>query len=202
MLRSTGTDIEGSREIHTYLKLVDGEVDRCIEITERLLKLGTPSPASAQLVSVNPVVAETLSLLDWEAAAGKVAIRSDDYAQPSPRVLASDSELRMVVLNLVQNALHAMPDGGELRVETRQQGDKVEIIFTDTGVGIQPADAAHIFEPFFSRRADSEKGTGLGLSICQSILQNYGGRVHFESQPGRGSRFVVELPDAASRLAP
>jgi len=200
MLRSTATDIEGSREIHTYLKLVDGEVDRCIEITERLLKLGTPSPASAQLVSVNPVVAETLSLLDWEAEAGKVTIRSDDYAQPSPRVLASDSELRMVVLNLVQNALHAMPDGGELRVETLQQDDKVEIIFTDTGVGIQPADAAHIFEPFFSRRADSERGTGLGLSICQSIIQNYGGRIHFESQPGRGSRFVVELPDAASRL--
>jgi signal transduction histidine kinase len=115
-------------------------------------------------------------------------------------VLASDSELRMVVLNLVQNALHAMPDGGELRVETLQQDDKVEIIFTDTGVGIQPADAAHIFEPFFSRRADSERGTGLGLSICQSIIQNYGGRIHFESQPGRGSRFVVELPDAASRL--
>lgn len=200
MQRATAADSGGCREIRDYLQLVDGEVDRCIEITERLLKLGTASPASAQLVEVNPAVAETLSLLVWEAEAGKVTIRSDDYAQPSPRVLASDSELRMVVLNLVQNALHAMPDGGELRVETRQHDGKVEIIFADTGVGIRPADAAHIFEPFYSQRADGAKGTGLGLSICQSIVRNYGGRIHFESRVGHGSRFVVELPDAASQL--
>jgi len=206
MLRATKTetgeaDTSRNGEIRGYLQLVDGEVDRCIEITERLLKLGTASPASAQLVDVNPAVAETLSLLTWEAEADKVAIRSG-YAHPSPRVLASDSELRMVVLNLVQNALHAMPDGGELRIETRQRNGKVEIVFTDTGVGIDPTDASHIFEPFYSHRADGRKGTGLGLSICRSIVQNYGGNISFESQPGSGSRFVVELPDAASRIEP
>ncbi len=206
MLRATEIDAgeaDGGRngEIRGYLKLVDGEVDRCIEITERLLKLGTASPANAQLVDVNPAVAETLSLLTWEADADKVAIHGD-YAQPSPRVLASDSELRMVVLNLVQNALHAMPDGGELRIETRQWNGKVEIVFTDTGVGIDPTDASHIFEPFYSHRADGRKGTGLGLTICRSIAQNYGGNISFESRPGSGSRFVVELPDAASRIEP
>jgi len=206
MLRATKTetgeaDTSRNGEIRGYLQLVDGEVDRCIEITERLLKLGTASPASAQLVDVNPAVAETLSLLTWEAEADKVAIRGG-YAHPSPRVLASDSELRMVVLNLVQNALHAMPDGGELRIETRQRNGKVEIVFTDTGVGIDPTDASHIFEPFYSHRADGRKGTGLGLSICRSIVQNYGGNISFESQPGSGSRFVVELPDAASRIEP
>lgn len=199
-LRAAEQNIDRNSEIRTYLKLVDGEVDRCIKITERLLKLGTAAPSSAQLVEVNPAVAETLSLLMWEAEADNVAIRSDNYAQPTPRVMASDSELRMVVLNLVQNALHAMPGGGVLTVETRQQDGKVEIIFSDTGVGIQPEDAAHIFDAFFSHRADGGRGTGLGLSICQSILQNYGGRIHFESQPGAGSRFVVELPDAESLL--
>jgi len=78
----------------------------------------------------------------------------------------------------------------------------VEIVFTDTGVGIDPTDASHIFEPFYSHRADGRKGTGLGLSICRSIVQNYGGNISFESQPGSGSRFVVELPDAASRIEP
>ncbi len=199
MLRTVNADTQRNSEILDYLKLVDGEIDRCIEITERLLKLGMTSPGNAQLVDINPVVEETLSLLTWEAEAGKVKVRTDYSAAPL-RALASDSELRMVVLNLAQNAIHAMPDGGELHVKTLQRDDKVGIMFTDTGVGIKPADAAHIFEPFYSHRADGRKGTGLGLSICRSILLNYGGNISFESEPGKGSTFIVELPDAASRF--
>jgi signal transduction histidine kinase len=199
MLRAVDKTTESSGEMLNYLKLVDGEIDRCIEITERLLKLGIASPCNAQLVEVDPVVKETLSLLTWEAEATKVSFDTD-FAASSPRVLASDSELRMVVLNLAQNALHAMPNGGALHVRTKQQGTKVRIVFTDTGVGINPADAPHIFEPFYSHRADGRKGTGLGLSICRSIVLNYGGNIVFESQPGTGSTFVVELPDAACQL--
>jgi signal transduction histidine kinase len=199
MLRSARTEAASSGEMRHYLQLVDGEIDRCIEITERLLKLGTASPAKAQLVEINPAVEETLSLLRWEAEANKVDL-VHRCAPGTLRVLASDSELRMVVLNLAQNALHAMPAGGSLRVETQQHGDKVRIVVTDTGVGIAPGDAAHIFEPFYSQRADGKMGTGLGLSICRSIVRNYGGDIHFESQAGRGSRFVVELPDAAVSL--
>ncbi len=199
MLRAIDKTTESSGEMLSYLELVDGEIDRCIEITERLLKLGIASPGNAQLVEVNPVVKETLSLLSWEAEAAKVRIQTG-YATTNPRVLASDSELRMVVLNLAQNALHAMPDGGTLEVRTEEQGDKVNIVFTDTGVGIGQADVAHIFEPFYSHRADGQKGTGLGLSICRSIVLNYGGDIRFESQTGKGSTFTVELPDAACQL--
>jgi signal transduction histidine kinase len=199
MLRKARTEAANSGETLHYLQLVDGEIDRCVEITERLLKLGMASPAKAQLVEINPAVEETLSLLRWEAEANRVDLILHS-APAALRVLASDSELRMVVLNLAQNALHAMPQGGELRVETQQHGNNVRIIVTDTGVGIAPGDAAHIFEPFYSHRADGKKGTGLGLSICRSIVRNYGGDIHFESQPGKGSRFMVELPDAAVAL--
>jgi signal transduction histidine kinase len=185
--------------IGSYLKLVDGEIDRCIEVTERLLKLGATPSASAQLVEVNPAIEETLSLLAWEAVSGLVVL-DIECAQPSPRVLATDSELRMVVLNLAQNALHAMPSGGRLRVSAQQQSAWVEIVFEDTGVGIDAADMPHIFEPFYSRRADGSQGTGLGLAICQSIIESYGGHIRCVSSLGEGSRFVVELPDAASQL--
>lgn len=199
MFRTIEAGTGDGKEIFEYLKLVDGEVDRCIEITERLLKLGMSPTGKAQLVEINPAVEETLSLLTWEAKDANVKIIAD-YSAEGIRAMASDSELRMVALNLAQNAIHAMPGGGELRIRTLREDGKVKIVFADTGVGISPKDAEHVFEPFFSHRADGKKGTGLGLSICRSIVLNHGGHISFESQPGKGSIFIVSLPDAASVL--
>ncbi len=201
MLRAAEHEPERLKVISEYLGMVDGEIDRCIAITESLLKLGMAAPPTPQLVEVNPAVAETLSLLAWEASERKVEV-VQDLARPSPRILASDAELRTLVLNLAQNAFHAMPNGGRLALSTRQSGDRVEIEFADTGVGIGPEDARHIFDPFFSRRADGQRGTGLGLSICRSIVEAYGGRIEVDSEPGRGSRFVLSLPEASTRLPP
>jgi len=199
MFRTIDVGTTDRKEMLDYLKLVDGEVDRCIEITERLLKLGMSPTGKAQLVDINPAVEETLSLLTWEARDANVKIIAE-YSAEKIRVMASDSELRMVVLNLAQNAIHAMPGGGELRISTLRENDEVKIVFTDTGVGISPKDAAHVFEPFYSHRADGKKGTGLGLSICRSIVMNHNGNISFESQTGKGSTFIVSLPDAESVL--
>jgi signal transduction histidine kinase len=203
MLRTTEEDSAQnsaqSSVIREYLHMVDGEIDRCINVTERLLKLGMTPQATAQLVAVNPAVEDTLSLLAWEAGEDKVAITTQ-LEIPTPRIFATDSELRAVVLNLAQNAIHAMPNGGTLCVSTRHDGEQVEIVFEDTGVGITAEDAPHVFDPFFSHRADGQSGTGLGLSICRSIVDGYGGNIHFDSQPGRGSRFVVRLPEASTRM--
>jgi signal transduction histidine kinase len=119
------------------------------------------------------------------------------YLRDKPlRVMATDSELRMVTLNLAQNAMHAMPRGGVLEVTCARVGDEVEIAFRDTGVGISPGDLRQIFEPFFSRRADGVRGTGLGLSITKTIVENHGGGLDVDSRLGHGSRFIVRLPDA------
>jgi signal transduction histidine kinase len=200
MLRATEQDTHQPTMLREYLQMVDGEIDRCIDVTERLLKLGMTPQATAQLVAVNPAVVETLSLLAWEAGEDKVSI-STQLDIPPPRIMATDSELRAVVLNLAQNAIHAMPNGGTLKVSTRQDGEQVEIVFEDTGVGITAEDAPHVFDPFFSHRADGQSGTGLGLSICRSIVEGYGGKIEFDSQPGRGSRFVVRLPEASTRMS-
>lgn len=200
MMRASEQDPERLSVINEYLHMVDGEIDRCIAITESLLKLGMAPPPTPQLVAVNPAVTETLSLLAWEANEGKITL-STDLAIPTPRILASDSELRTLVLNLAQNAFHAMPEGGVLRVSTSQTSEWVEIRFEDTGVGISTADLQHIFDPFFSRRADGQRGTGLGLSICRSIVDAFDGHIHVESRPGQGSRFTLRLPEASSRLS-
>ena len=102
----------------------------------------------------------------------------------------------MVVLNLMQNAFHAMPNGGSLAVTGRVSGARVHLEFSDTGVGIEPGRLEQIFDPFHSRRADGVSGTGLGLTISLAIVKRYHGDITVESDVGKGSIFTVVLPNA------
>ncbi len=178
------------------LAIVDEEIDRCINITERLLRLAVAPPAQPELVDIEVAATETLSLLRWEAEALGIDLRAN--LAKGLRVLASDGEIRMIVLNLAQNAFHAMPKGGSLTVTTRRQDAEILMAFEDTGVGIAAEDLQRIFDPFYSRRADGAAGTGLGLSICRSLVKAFHGELTVESQVGVGSSFTVRLPDAAA----
>lgn len=185
-----------SKEMTDYLDMVDSEIDRCVEVTERLLKLGMP-PGKRQLVDVNQTLRETLQLLAWEAANSNVSV-VEVPAPENPRVLVSDSDLRMVALNLIQNAFHAMPRSGRLCIGTKVTNGRVVMTFADNGIGIPPESRRRIFEPFFSRRADGKRGTGLGLAICKGLLESYGGTLEVESEIGHGSTFTATLPVAGS----
>lgn len=186
-------------QVTEYLTLVDQEVEKCSQVTERLLKLSVPPPEQQELVNVERVVDETLKLLRWEAETKSVSIRLCTEGAPL-RILATDSELRMMTLNLAQNACHAMPEGGILTVHCQRRVGRIEIEFDDTGVGIDPRDRVRIFEPFFSRRADGERGTGLGLSITKSIVENHQGTIAVDGEPARGSRMTVTFPDADAEI--
>lgn len=199
-LRAFREEPERYAVFREYLELVDGEIDRCIEVTERLLKLGMRPTDTPELVDVNRALAETLALEQWELAERRVSL-STQWLEPGPRVLAHDSELRLVALNLIQNALHAMPQGGHLHVSTALDGERVRIAVADTGVGIDPHDAPHVFEPFYSHRADGVAGTGLGLPICKAIVERYGGQIEFATQAGTGTCFYVFLPHAGETPA-
>lgn len=193
ILRQVQDDPARYADLREDLRLVDGEIDRCMQVTDRLLKLSVRPTGPLELVDVNHALSETLALERWELEAHRVGL-STQWASPPPRVLAHDAELRLVVLNLVQNALHAMPEGGSLHVSTRTEGGWVRIAVADTGVGIEERDQPHIFEPFYSHRADGQPGTGLGLPICKAVVERYGGRIEFASQRGAGSCFYVLLP--------
>lgn len=176
------------------LELVERETQRCLDVTERLLKLSMFAGEQPQPVAVNPAISETLSLLQEEAI--RCGITINQALDPSaPRILANESDIRMVALNLAQNALHAMPHGGRLNIVTRRHQGRIEIRFEDTGVGIAPAYKAHIFDPFFSRRADQAKGTGLGLAISRAIVERYGGTIEVDSVPGEGTMFTIRFDD-------
>ena len=184
-------------KVWDYLAVIDSEIDQCISVTERLLKLSV-SPGQPQVVDMNVAVTEVVSLLGWEAENKGVSIHQNLDAA-DPRVIATESEFRTVILNLVQNAFHAMPEGGQLNICTHKSNGDVMLSVEDTGLGILPEDRAHIFEPFFSRRADGVTGSGLGLSILQAVVEHYHGRIEVESQHGQGSRFTVIFSDADSQ---
>ena len=160
-----------------------------------VLRLGATPSETPELIEVAGVVEDTISLLHWEAELRDVTVGTT--LEPGARVMASDSEMRMVLLNLVQNAFHAMPQGGDLHVASRTIDGRIEITVQDSGIGIQPDKLKKVFDPFYSRRADGSQGTGLGLSIVRTIVENYGGEVSVQSEPGQGSRLAVSLPDAS-----
>lgn len=182
----------------TLVRLIGHEVDRCLAITESLLKLGEPPAREPQLVEINEIIADMLTLLRFQAEQTGVSIITS--LEPHLRILAADNDLRIVLINLIQNAFHAMPDGGVLTITgARSPAGKILLRMSDTGIGIAPEDLRSIFLPFWSRRADGIQGTGLGLSICRSIVIAAKGDILVSSLQGQGTTFTVELPDADCR---
>lgn len=184
-------------EIGNILGIVEQEMDQCIQITDRLLHLSAAPVGQPQLVDVYKAVKDTLSLVKWDAEEASIEI-IESFPELPLRVFANDGEMRMLVLNLVQNAFHAMPSGGTLRITGSLENADVVLRFEDTGIGISDENMARIFMPFFSRRADNVHGTGLGLPISRAIVQSFDGVLEVESELGEGSCFIVRIPEASA----
>ncbi len=184
-----------SQQLKSYLSLMDKQMKTCLDVTERLLKLSPVSGEKAQPVDINTAVREVISLLAFEAEVQGISVEQD-LDESHPHAMITESDLRILILNLIQNAFHAMPKGGKLRVSTRLEEGRAILEVEDTGVGISPYIRPFIFEPFFSQRADGQRGTGLGLAICRAIVERHGGQIDVESEMGKGSRFIVQLPSS------
>lgn len=186
-------------EVGNYLSIVEQEMDQCIQITDRLLRLSAAPLQQPELVDFCQVVRDTLSLVKWDAEEASIDVIEAFTEQPL-RIFASEGEMRMLVLNLVQNAFHAMPSGGTLRISGSMVDGEMVAQFEDTGIGISTENLNKIFMPFFSRRADHVHGTGLGLPISRAIVESFNGTLEVESEFGKGSCFIVRLPEATFEM--
>lgn len=149
-----------------------------------------------QQVRPEAVVGPVLANFEPAAEAQGVTLEAA-LAPEAPAVLADPQRLRQVLVNLVSNALRHTPDGGRITVSAAGKAGGLELAVTDTGTGIAPEDLPHVFERFYKAdrsRTRRGSGAGLGLAITRSLVQLHGGTIRAESAPGRGSRFVVELP--------
>jgi PAS domain S-box-containing protein len=192
LLRNLRNGHDDPKRMAGYLEMMSAEIDRCTGITQRLLLLSRLPQQQPQVVALNPAVGDTVSLLDFDARSHRI-VQVLELDPAEPQVLADDSDLRMLVLNLVQNAHHAMPMGGQLTVRTGTSDGRAIIEVIDGGCGIPDEAIGRIFDPFYSHRADGEAGTGLGLTICKSIVERYGGTIEVSSKPGEGTTFRVSL---------
>ena len=152
-----------------------------------------PQP-QLQPVQVNDVVRGVAQLYQAQLQEpGRVPIHCNLSLDEKLPVIAADSELlHRALSNLVLNAMDAMPDGGELVLRTRRDDGKVVIEVSDTGSGLTREECERIFTPYYTSK---QHGTGLGLAIVQSVVSDHGGRISVQSEPGRGTTFVIELPN-------
>lgn len=182
-------------EILSSLLQIHFQIERCLEITRRILHWGREQTTRFEATDVNQLVGKTLYLLETELQAADVQVVKA-FRADLPPVACEAPELRQILLNLMKNALDAMRGrGGTMTLSTRFDRGRVIVTVSDTGPGIPGSDLGHIFEPFFTTKGDGE-GTGLGLPISLWIARKLGGRIDVESAEGSGTSFHVTLPAA------
>ncbi|HYT89430.1 MAG TPA: ATP-binding protein [Gemmataceae bacterium] len=166
-------------------------LERIKKIVKGLRDFARLDESEMKEANINEGIESTIAILRGEARKQGVEIALE--LQAVPEVTCYPAKVNQVVLNLVANAIDACSGGGKVTVRTAPAADGVEIHVIDTGRGIDPSIRDKVFDPFFTSKPPG-KGTGLGLSISYGIVQDHGGRITFESAPGRGTHFTVVLP--------
>ena len=162
------------------------------EIIKNLMFFSRQTPSQRTVLNLNKVVEDGLALLEPRCTKAGIAVVRE-LAPELPVVHGDPTQLQQVLVNLLVNAIQAMPDGGKLHVGTVAEEDMVCVILEDTGVGIPAENLESIFVPFFTTK-DVGQGTGLGLSVVHGIMSSHGGSVQADSKVGSGTRFEVRLP--------
>jgi PAS domain S-box-containing protein len=179
-------------EVKEDLRIAKEEMGRVQEIINSLLEFSRESRAELEEVDINDLLRKTLQLMQRSLQNSGVHVVTDFGGLGT--CLANQNALRQIFLNLITNAVQAMPGGGELRVRSEfLPGGIVRLEFGDTGTGIAPEHLNDIFNPFFTTKAPGQ-GTGLGLSVVHSVVKRYRGDIRVQSQVDRGTTFTIEFP--------
>ncbi len=183
-------DVEDEK-IQKRLTKIEDNVDRATRIIKSLLEFSRAPEFHLACTDINILITKTLDILEHEIK--KVEVIKDLDGE-LPKVLADLNQLQQVFINIIANATQAMPKGGTLTLRTRKVGDAVEIEISDTGEGISPENIKKVFDPFFTTKKVG-KGTGLGLSISYRIVEKHGGQIDIKSEVGKGTSFILKLPE-------
>lgn len=185
-----GRDLPPSSPNREVLVEVQQEVLHIKRILSDLLDYARPKPPEFCVADLNATAEHAVSLARQQTLSRPIEIELQ-RADGMPPMAHDTGQIQQVLLNLLLNAIQAIPSEGRVRVELESQADFARVAVSDTGRGISPEHLPNIFRPFFTTKG---QGTGLGLSLAHRIAEAHGGRIEVESQPGKGSRFVVWLP--------
>ncbi len=178
------------RDAGDLLRGIRAEVARLAGLTDEYLTFARLPRARPEEDSLNEMLEELVAFVRPEAERRGIALTEE--RDPLIPLFAFDRDLlRRGVLNLIKNAMDATPPGGEVYVLTRRDGDRAEVVVTDTGSGIEARHALHLSEPFFTTKPH---GTGLGLTIARQVAEEHGGALTWGNEPRGGARFTLHLP--------
>jgi PAS domain S-box-containing protein len=178
------------------LQTIVTQVERITKVMNQLLSFARRRAPQRRALDVKDVIEASVEIFQERLARGRIGVEMAlDPACPAAH--ADADQLSQVLINLIMNAIHAMPDGGQLRIGLEADGDAIKMTVSDTGHGMPPEVAAHIFDPFFTTK-EFGKGTGLGLTVVRGILEEHGGSIAVSSEVGKGTTFTIRLPKDGS----
>jgi len=180
------------------LQVIVDETMRCREIVKGLLEFSRQAEPQKEAVDINDIISHSLSLTKNQALINDVKFTTE-LSDQLPKIVVDGTQVQEVFLNIILNAIDAMPEGGTLRAISNlaDNGQFVEIRFADTGCGITPENLDKVFDPFFTTK-DASKGTGLGLAVAYGVIEKHRGKIRVESKVGKGTTCIIELPVNAS----
>ena len=174
------------------LETIVVQVERITKIMNQLLSFARKRPVERRPLDLAAIITTTLDILQERLHDLQIKIKTD-IASDRPHVFVDHDQISQVVLNLVINSCHAMPEGGILRVALQPRNHQMHLVISDTGCGIPKENLSRLFDPFFTTKPVGE-GTGLGLTVAHGIIQEHDGTIHVESEVGKGTAFHIFLP--------
>jgi len=203
MIKIIGRDSFSAEQIqkfNKYLELMESEVSHCSDIVSNLLAFSRKSTLEFGQVNINDLLQKCIILSDHKLTLQNIQIKTV-LSSEIPKITGDFNQLQQCILNLVFNAADAMPDGGQLTIESSFNSEKglAQIMVADTGCGIASKDLPKVFDPFFSTKEES-KGLGLGLSVAYGIIARHKGVIEAKSELAKGTVLTITLPANVKRV--
>jgi two-component system, NtrC family, sensor kinase len=179
-------------EMGHYLRKIKENTERCKRITGNLLNFSRKNDWTEDHIKVKEIIENSISLVEHQLKKQRIQLELQ-VGDALPAILGDGLKLMQVLVNLINNAVDAMESEGRLIVFAERIGEAISIRVTDSGHGIPPEAMDKLFDPFFTTKPIG-KGTGLGLSVCYGIIQQFGGNIQVDSNPGEGTTVEIQLP--------
>ena len=191
LLPESGSDSPTGEQIQESLRRCKTQIQRCASITGKMLQFGRKRESQVESTDITPRLLETIRLLERRAKVRNIEIVAE-IEDDLPRALVDPVELEQVMVNLINNSIDAMPNGGTVTIRAAQEEGRLHLEVADDGTGIPQEDLERVFEPFYTTKPVGQ-GTGLGLSVCYGIVQSWGGGMRAESEQGNGTAMHIML---------
>lgn len=174
-----------------YFDIIFSEIKRIDFVLSELLVLAKPQAVHFQEVQLHELLEQVITLLKTNAVLSNIDLKQPFKKQDAGAILADANQMKQLFINLIKNAIEAMPEGGSIYISTEKVLNEWKITIQDEGNGMSEEDIQKIYDPFFSTK---KEGTGLGLTICATILKDHQGRMDVSSELGKGTAFQIYLP--------